>query len=415
MRGIHPLKLDDIVRQAGQGLLAHRLRATLSSIGIIFGVATVVAALAVGEGARREAVEQVGGLGIDNVLVRAVPADGDPLTETLAPALTLADAEHLRASVSGLAAVSTIRTARTTVVAASRRSDTTLVGASIEWASVAGLHVADGRWLMRDDVRERRRVVVLGDALARGLFGDQPPLGRRITAAGDWYQVVGVLSPAGAGSRSRRPIQRLESSGIAIVPFPAMDVRLGVDDAPDRVEEIGVRTAGAEEVESAAAAVAATLALRHPRDGGAYEIVVPRELLRARLRALRAFNAVLLGIGGLALLISGIGIMNIMLASVVERTAEIGVRRAFGATRRAVVAQFAMEAGLLCGAGGVAGVLVGVALAGAIALAAGWPVSVSPGAVLVALALAAGVGLVFGIYPARLASRLDPAEALRAP
>ena len=140
---------------------------------------------------------------------------------------------------------------------------------------------------------------------------------------------------------------------------------------------------------------------------------MPRELLQARLRAQRTFNGVLAGIGALALLISGVGIMNIMLASVAARVQEIGVRRAFGARRNEIIAQFAIEAATLCVAGGAAGLPLGVLLSWVVAIAAGWPVSVSPFAVMAALVLATGVGLLFGVYPARVAAAVDPIEALR--
>jgi putative ABC transport system permease protein len=146
-----------------------------------------------------------------------------------------------------------------------------------------------------------------------------------------------------------------------------------------------------------------------------YEVVVPRELLEARLRTERTAGAVLIAIGGLALLIGGIGIMNIMLASVVERTGEIGVRRAFGAHRADIVAQFTIEAALVSAIGGVAGLVTGAGLAWSIAVAAGWPILISLPAIAWALALAVGVGLLAGVYPARVAAHLDPAHALRAP
>jgi len=402
----------DLLAQAAQGLAMHRLRSTLSAIGIVFGVATVVAALAVGEGARREATEQIAGLGINNVFARAT-ASGTAKAQA-APQLTLEDAAALRATVPGIAAVSTVRSIRTTVAAPPRRRDAVLAGVNVEWALVANAEVAEGRWLAPSDVIERRRVVVLGQELARELFDEQPPIGRRVSIAGDWYEVAGVLSGQSSRSQSPAAVQRLDPNRIAAVPLAAMDARLGAGDALDRVEEIGLRADAPDRVQSAAAAAAAILERRHRRDA-AFEIVVPRELLRARLRALRTFNVVLMSIGGLALLIGGIGIMNIMLAGVAERTAEIGVRRAFGATRRIVVAQFAIEAALLCVGGGIAGVLVGALLAKAIAAFAGWPVSVSAAGVASALAMAASVGLAFGIYPAHMAGSVTPAEALRAP
>jgi len=403
---------SDLLTQAAQGLALHRLRTTLSATGIVFGVATVVAALAVGEGARREATEQIAALGINNVFARAT-GKGTAKAQG-APELTLEDAAALRDSVPGIVAVSAVRSIRTTITAPPIRREVVLAGVNVEWALVASAEVASGRWLTPNDLAERRRVVVLGYELARELFGDEMPIGRRVSMAGDWFEVAGVLSGQSVRSQSPAAAQRFDPNQIAAVPLAAMDARLGAGDALDRVEEIGLRAMAPDRVQAAAAAAAAILSRRHRGDAD-YEIVVPRELLRARLRALSTFNAVLMSIGALALLIGGIGIMNIMLASVAERTAEIGVRRAFGATRRIVVAQFALEAALLCVGGGSAGVAVGAMLAKAIAVLAGWPVSISAAGVAAALTMAASVGLAFGIYPAHMAGSVAPAEALRAP
>jgi putative ABC transport system permease protein len=254
---------------------------------------------------------------------------------------------------------------------------------------------------------------VIGSGLATRLFADGDPVGRGVRAGDTWFLVVGVLEAVSRPSSRRQPIHRLDANGALIVPLGAMDLALGSGDAPERVQEIAIRATASAAVERLAAAAAATLARRHP-GAPSWEIVVPRALLAARLRAQRTFGAVLAAIGGLALVISGVGIMNIMLASVAERTHEIGVRRAFGARRRDIVGQFAVEAALLCLAGGAAGVPAGALLALLVALAGGWPVAISGVSILLALGLAALVGLAFGIYPARLAARLDPVVALRA-
>lgn len=294
----------------------------------------------------------------------------------------------------------------------SRRTTAPLAGVTSAWRAVAEPDLGTGRWWSADDVRMHRRLAVIGGALAADLFAGADPIGARVSAGDTWYYIVGTLRPRASGA-SRGPIHSLDTDRALIVPLTAMDVSLGEGDAPDRVGEIGIRVKGADEVERAAQIVTAILERRH-RDPSRYEVVVPRELLRARLRARRAFNVVLGGVGALALVISGVGIMNIMLASVSERTQEIGVRRAFGARRSAVIAQFAIEAVVLCAAGGVAGVPLGAVLSAVVAVAAGWPVSLSPWTVLLALGLATVVGLLFGIYPARVAANIEPVDALRA-
>jgi putative ABC transport system permease protein len=288
-----------------------------------------------------------------------------------------------------------------------------LVGATVSWPDVVGAELTAGRWLTLNDEVTRRRVAIIGPQLARDLFGAVDPIDSRVLAGGNWYYVVGRLRGR-ANTASNPANQGIDTDRSVVVPLTTMDVSLGEGDATDRVQEIGVRLSGSADVERASRVIWAVAARRHAANP-AYELVVPRELLRARLEAQRTFDVVLIGIGALALIISGIGIMNIMLASVVERTQEIGLRRAVGAKRLDIVAQFAIESAAICIVGGVVGVPLGAVLSAIVAVAAGWPVSVSPGAVLLALALAGTVGVAFGVYPARLAAKIDPVDALRAP
>jgi len=407
--------LLDVLHEALSALTAHRLRATLSSIGIVVGVATVVTALAIGEGARQAAISEISALGINNVIVRAVsddpPSAGDDPAE--APLLTRADAAAVDTTVDGLAAVAALRIARTEVGVEARAITTSIIGATAPWNRVVNTATASGRWLNTADVDQRRRIAILGAELSMALFGTANPLGEYVHAAGSNFRVVGILAPTGSASSPRSTLQTFDLGTSIIVPLTAMDLTLGRGDTIEHVSEIAVATTRADDVNGIATVIDGILQSRD-LDRSRYEIVVPRALLQARLRAQRTFNGVLLGVGGLALLISGIGIMNIMLASVAERTHEIGVRRAFGAREKEVVAQFAVEASLLCIAGGAIGVPVGVALSAVVAWLAQWPVSISPLSVALALGLAAGVGLLFGIYPAKVAANLDPVAALRA-
>jgi len=406
----------DVVCEALGALAAHRLRATLSSMGIVGGVATVVTALAIGEGARRAAISEISALGINNILVRAVDGEREGRGQNddpEAPTLTVADAEAIAATVDGLSATAALRLTRTDVGSGGRSIVTTAVGASESWDRIVGARPGLGRWLDAVDIGERRRVAVLGAELARALFGSANPVGEYVHAAGNNFRVVGVLAETGSAAAARSTVGAVDLDAAIIVPLTAMDARLGRGDTLDNASEIAASAGRADDVIGVAAVIERVLQERR-HDPSRYEIVVPRALLQARLRAQRTFNGVLLGVGGLALLISGVGIMNIMLASVAERTHEIGVRRALGAREKEVVAQFAVEASLLCVAGGVLGIPLGAAQSGIVAWLAHWPISISLSSVGLALALSAGVGLLFGIYPAKVAARLDPVAALRA-
>ena len=399
----------DLLTQSTTGLLSHRLRTTLSSLGIVVGVATVVASLAVSEGARRAALADIGVLGIDNLFVRSASA-ADRNGRSLAPVLSRRDAEALLTLVRGVESIAVSRLTRAEVRHQGRAATAAVAGISATWTDLVSLTCEQGRCLSIDDERSSRRVAVVGAALSRRILPSGDPLGSLISIGGQPFRVVGVLPPAERGSGSS--LQPFSPDDAALVPWTVMDLPLGQGDDVQRVSEIGVRLRKGVSAVDVAAEITALLARNVP-GGKGFELVVPRELLRARLQAQRTFDAVLLATGLIALIISGIGIMNIMLASVTEREQEIGVRRAIGARRWHIVAQFAVEAALLCLAGGLTGVPLGAGLSWIVALLAGWPVALTPVSIALALLLAAVAGLVFGIYPAQRAASIDPIEALR--
>jgi putative ABC transport system permease protein len=395
-----------LVRLGLRSLRLHRLRSSLSILGVVFGVAAVVAMSSVGEGARRETLAQIGALGIDTVTVRA-PAP----RERNAPRATL-DAEaadSVRRIVPGVRAVAPVRVAELAAGAGGRSADVTAVGTTPPYREAARLDLASGRFLTDLDVLDRKRVAVLGASVAAALFPLESPLGASVRLGADWYRVVGVLegraSPRGRGAAIRtRDLNRC-----VLVPLPALD--RGTDPRPDGIDEIVLRVGAPEQVVPAAAVAQALL--RRLANGAGLEVIVPREILRQRERAQRIFNVVTGAVAAISLLVGGIGIMNIMLASVAERTREVGIRRALGARRRDVAAQFLVESSLLTAFGGVLGSVLGLVGSYLIQRFAGWPTAVNPLMLVLALLVALAVGIGFGLYPAWHASQLEPMEALR--
>jgi putative ABC transport system permease protein len=238
-------------------------------------------------------------------------------------------------------------------------------------------------------------------------FGDA--VGGALTLGGDAYQVVGVLEERGSRKGRGGPIRTRDVNRVVFVPLPSLDH--GADRRPDGVDELAIRMASADQV-TAAAEVVKSLVER-TRERGSFEVVVPREILRQRERTQRIFNAVIGAVAAISLLVGGIGILNIMLASVAERTREVGVRRALGATRKDIAAQFLVESSLLTSAGGLLGAVLGVLGAFLIQRLAEWPTALSPLMLPLALVMAVLVGVGFGFYPAYRAAQLQPMEALR--
>jgi putative ABC transport system permease protein len=393
-----------LLRLGVRSLKLHKLRSSLSILGVVFGVAAVVAMSSVGEGARRETLAQIASLGIDTVTLRPRGDGGE------APAaLPAAVAESLRRVVPGVRAVAPVRLADLAAEAGGRSAPVTAVGTTPAYRDAARLELASGRFLADLDVTDRKRVIVLGAAAARALFPLDAPLGEAVRLGGDWYRVVGVLegrdSPRGRGAAIRaRDLNRC-----VLVPLPALD--RGQDPRPDGVDEIVLRVGAPEEV--LPAATVARALLRRTSGPQPLDVVVPREILRQRERTQRVFNVVTGAVAAISLIVGGIGIMNIMLASVAERTREVGVRRALGARRRDVAAQFLVESSLLTVTGGVLGSALGLVGALLIQSFAGWPTAVHPLMLLVSLLVALAIGIGFGFYPAWHAAGLDPVEALR--
>jgi putative ABC transport system permease protein len=245
--------------------------------------------------------------------------------------------------------------------------------------------------------------------VATALFPFGPACGERILLGGDWFQVVGVLQGRSSARGRTSAIRTRDVNRAVFVPLPALD--RGADARPDGVDEIVMRVDDPRQV--TAAAEAAKALVERAGGGAPFDVVVPREILRARERTQRIFNVVTGAIAAISLLVGGIGIMNIMLASVAERTREVGIRRALGATQRDVAAQFLAESSLLTAAGGVLGALLGAGGAALIQQLAGWPTALSPLMLMLALLTAIAVGVGFGSYPAWLAARLAPMDALR--
>jgi putative ABC transport system permease protein len=390
------------VRLGLRSLAVHKLRSTLSILGVVFGVAAVVAMSSVGEGARREALAQIGALGIDSVTVRARP-------EPAGSGLRLRDADGLPAVVPGVIAVAPVREAALTAAAGGRRVDVVAVGTTPGYGNAARLALARGRFVADLDVRERKRVAVLGATVARALFPLDDAVGERIALGGDWYDVIGVLEGRALPRGKAGPIRTRDVNRAVFVPLPSLD--RGDDTRADGVDEVVLRVGAAEGVAAAAEVVKAHL--ERATGEKAFDVIVPREILRQRERTQRIFNVVTGAVAAISLIVGGIGIMNIMLASVAERTREVGIRRAVGATRRDIAAHFLVESSLLTAAGGVLGSLLGVAGSGAIQRLAGWPTALSPFMLLAALLTALLVGIGFGLYPAWHAAQLSPMDALR--
>ncbi len=418
------IKLYRNVRLGIKTLMLHKLRSLLTMLGVVFGVASVVAMLAVGEGASRDALEQLRKLGSTNIIITSIKPAEDEQETTRSPfsisTYGLLYKDERRAG-------ETFETVRRTVPAKivrkegrlrARTLDMRIVGTTAGWFDLVQRDVIAGRTLNPRDGERHAGVVVLTEYGARRLLATERSIGQSLRIGGDYYEVVGIVqSEGGQGGAIQTPDQEID----AYIPIEVARERYGdfsmILTAGSMLREsvelhqLIVEVDAPENVEATAAGLERMLAKFHPKTD--YRISVPLTLLRAAEDTKRRFNIVLGSIAGISLLVGGIGIMNIMLASVTERTREIGIRRAIGAKRAQIIGQFLIETVVLSSAGGLLGVATGLAIPWVISQMAGMPTIVTGYSLILAVGISVTVGLVFGLYPARHAANLDPIEALR--
>ncbi len=402
----------EALRQGMNGLASHKLRSLLTTLGIIFGVAAVIAMLGIGEGAKREALAQFESLGIDNILVLHHDLPNDAVRESeLSVGLSRGDARAL-AEVHPLSRqIVPLRIQEEEIQAGRDRVKAQVVGTTPVYLEVLPVRVAEGRFFHYGELESAERVCVLGGALRRELFPLGAVLGNQVKVGEDWYTVIGVMHSVSRVEEDESGAVR-DAGRDLYIPLSAALLRFERGEQFNELNRIVVQVRPGANVDQAAGLVETVLSRRHAgtRD---YSVVVPVELIRQRQATSRIFNLVMGAIAGISLLVGGIGIMNIMLASVLERTREIGIRRAMGATQADVLAQFLMEAVAVSFIGGLIGVGLGIGLTRGIAVWAGWSTVVSLPAIALAFGVSAMVGIVFGWYPARRAARLSPIECLR--
>jgi putative ABC transport system permease protein len=409
------LRYAESLRIGVRSIRAHKLRSFLTMLGMIFGVAAVVSMVSIAEGARREAVEQIRLLGTNNIRVNQrelVGAARELAEQRGSTGLVAADAELLARSLSNLRGVAPIRFLEASVLRGNREATARVVATNDEYARIADSFAKDGRFLSALDVATSKRVAVIGSEVREALFSFRNPVGQRIRIGDQWFTVVGVMEPKTIQKGRASVIKLRNVNQDVYVPISTAAMRLPDENAAGGVQEIAIQVNEPGQVVQTAQIVRRMLARSH-QGVEDFEIVVPAELLAQAQSTQRVFNVVMGSIAAISLLVGGIGIMNVMLTTVTERTREIGIRRAVGASQRTILTQFLIETVLVSTSGGCLGIVLGAAMAKGIHVFAGWETVISIPGALQAFAISVVVGVVFGLYPARRAARMDPIAALR--
>jgi putative ABC transport system permease protein len=432
------------VRLSLSSLLMHKMRAGLAALGIFIGTSTVIWLVAMGEGVSYRAQQQIKELGATNIIVRSketnLGGDGqDANSRIKAYGLLRDDYDRIVSNIPTVRRAVPMRELRFELRLGNRTADAKLVGCVEEHLELNQLEIARGRWLT---LRDRgKKVVVLADETAKRLFPFENPIGQTIWVGSEFYVVIGQTKPRTASAAIGGSLDARDYNLDAYIPLETLRHRVG-DLVMKRVgggqgwnfvgemvelSQITVSVDNIDEVDETAAIIETLLKKYHEKED--YAVVIPKELLRQAERTRAMFNVLLVVIAGISLLVGGIGIMNIMLATVTERTREIGIRRAIGAKRRHIIQQFLTETVVLTASGGLLGVLFGL-LCGPLfrGLRSGVTMMspnllppivytleprIAPWSVVLSLIISLGVGIVFGVYPARQAAYMDPIEALR--
>ncbi len=423
------LRLRRTVRLGVKSLWLHKLRSLLTALGIVFGVCSVIAMLAIGEGASYAAQEEIKTLGSQNIILRSVkPPEEQKVSEkgsqsyVLQYGLTYLDIQRIKSTIPGVTVVVPGRIMREYVWNISRRVDSEIMGTVPWYPEMRNHHVVRGRFFSDKEMEDKANVCVLGAGMVKGLFPLESPLGKDVRVGGDYYEVIGVMEPAGKGATTEETGDNAKAAAERMfIPLETAKTRYGeilrkvrsgsFEQERVQLHEVTVKVATPEQVIPVADAIKEVMERNHKKKD--YDIIVPLELLKRAERTKEIFNIVLGSIAAISLIVGGIGIMNIMLASVTERTREIGIRRALGAKRRDIITQFLVETVMLSGAGGVIGVLLGVTIPWFVSQFAGMKTIITFWSPMVAFTISGIVGVVFGIYPAMRAAQMDPVEALR--
>jgi putative ABC transport system permease protein len=398
-----------IVKVAFRALRRNKLRTALTMLGIIIGVGAVIAMVGIGNGAKAQVKARIAALGQNVIQVFSGSINRGGVRSGFGGAGTLSveDALAMAKEVPGVVGVSPEVRSGAQVMAGANNWSTSVMGESMDYLGIRQWDLEDGAMFSEADTRAAAKVCVLGKTVAENLFPEDDPVGKMIRIKNVPIKVLGVLKRKGASMFGS------DQDDVIIVPYTTGMKRFA---GATMLRSILVQAASPEQIEQVQNGIAELLRQRHRIQGGRDDDFIMRnqqEIAETQTAAMDTMTALLAGVAIISLIVGGIGIMNIMLVSVTERTREIGIRMSVGARGRDILSQFLIEAVALSSTGGLLGILLGIAGARLLTIIKEWPTLISPDSIIIAFVFSAAVGVFFGFYPARKASQLDPIDALR--
>ena len=410
------MHFEENIRLAVRGLTDHKIRSFLTMLGIIFGVASVIAMLSIGEGAKREAIAKYQDLGVNNIIVREKKLSNTELEEVRAKfsqGLSIRDADAIMEIVPGIRKMASQAEISTEVKYSDKSSKSTVIGVTADYLSMMNYTLKQGELINNRHYDEKIKVCILGAGVASILFGYDDPIGKMVKVEDQWLEVIGVLESKTLFTETVGELAARDLNTDVYIPLSSFLNRFNKERLLDsQIQQITVQLENSNNLMVASKLIDEILK-RHHFNNKDYSIVIPFELLKQEEKERQIYNFLLGAIAAISLIVGGIGIMNIMLATVMERTREIGIRRAIGARKSDIMNQFVSEAVAISIAGGIIGVILGISLSLTVTLFTDITTYIRSYSVLIAFAFSVIVGISFGYLPAKNAANLKPVDSIR--
>lgn len=403
------MEILESLKIATSTLLSNKMRTSLTMLGIIIGNASVVAMIGLGEGAKQLAVKQIEALGPNTLFIVPGSQEARRNTFDLPKTLVLSDAQAIASQVPTVAEVAPEINKREVVSFRNRNVATQIAGTTPEYMSIRKFELAEGRFINEVDIQRDKRVAVLGTEVVKRLFNNQSPIGQQIRVKNITFQIIGILKEKGSSFGTNQ-------DDMIIIPITTMVNQMVGKTSPYGIELTWINVAAKDQnsVRAAQFQIENLLRLRHKIiSEDDFGVQSPKQFLEVFNNIMTGLTIMLAAIAGISLVVGGIGVMNIMLVSVTERTQEIGLRKAIGAQEKDILLQFLIEAIIVSAAGGIIGIFLGIGGVMLVGVLSPLSPSVSPFAVVLSLGVSGGIGLFFGVFPAQRAAKLDPIVALR--
>ncbi|MDD5185704.1 MAG: ABC transporter permease [Paludibacter sp.] len=410
------MQYEENIRLAIRGLIDHKFRSFLTMLGIIFGVASVITMLSIGEGAKKAAIAKYQDLGVNNIIVREKKLSDEELEETRAKfsqGLSIQDANVIKEIVPGVTGIASQAEISSEVKYADKSAKSTIIGITPEFIKMLNYKTEKGDFITADHYKRSLKVCVLGAGVAATLFRNEDPIGKMVKIEDQWMEVVGILKSKTLFTETVGELAARDLNTDIYVPLTTFLKRFTPENSlTSEIQQITIQVDNSNRLVEASQLIDAILQ-RHHFNNRDYNIVIPYELLKQEEKEKEIYNFLLGAIAAISLLVGGIGIMNIMLATVMERTREIGIRRAIGARKADIMSQFVSEAVAISITGGIIGVIVGVGLSLSVAAFTDVSISLKMYSVLIAFGFSVLVGIAFGYLPAKNAANLKPIDSIR--